>query len=441
MNISVHKLRSLLLFRVVPALVLALIAGLVGAGFWSYRLPALARIARHEFARTGADSIALSAVSITPWRGIGIDSLYLRVPLADGRSLEFFSPRTKITYHSTALLFEGKHIRSILESAASRARTAGNPAAAAGAILGLLNNQGFTRVIKGAGTSNAWCRLMAGRRPVVELRDFDGNIRLIGRDSASADGSFDAGMLCFGGRYYLVRPSASLRIEQGRVDFSKVKAFYCEGTLRGSAVVDVPASRMLKGEFKLSNVNLGKWYETQRNQGGSLSGRMNVSFTADTSRLTLDSIKGAGECRIKDLVAIDLPMQRDLVILLPIQQLRHLEFGVLGSDFSIQGGRLMTPDLKGSGDPMDIAASGWVSLVDGSFSDSVNCLLTKKFSRSLPDVVRESLLPHDNGRLGFECTISGTLASPSLVLNKQILERAVRNVFEKLGNELKDLFR
>jgi hypothetical protein len=440
---TLRRIRSFFFFRLIPLVILLAVAGFICLGFFSFSPDILKTTITSGIARMGVDSVYLSKASIRPWSGIRFDNLYIRIKDTNDRSIEFQAARIRLTYSPMAVIIENKPLRKVLGRTMIMARRQGDSSrmdAGIKAITQLISERCMAEAIKSIHINGARLIVWQKEQELLTADEVNAALQMCSKDSTCCGGTIDAGVVMINGNPYFIRPSATVRLSDQLLDVSKVKSFLYDGTLRGSFAMNIVRKKLMHAEFKLATLGIEKWYESQRNPEGALKGKLSLSLICDSSALRLDSIIGQGSCRIKNVIARNLPVQKSLVQLLVIPQLSNLEFHTVTSDFIIVDGRVNVQNLKGNGELLDLETSGWVAR-DGTFYQEVLGVLSKKFSAQLPDIVQKSLLPRDNGRLSFDCRVSGTFDNPSLSLNQQIIKRAVKNMLESLQDDIKGFFK
>jgi hypothetical protein len=152
------------------------------------------------------------------------------------------------------------------------------------------------------------------------------------------------------------------------------------------------------------------------------------------SLLCVDSLKASGAIKITGVAASDLPLQKNLIVVIAVPKIATMRFSRISSDLDLKNGKIFTENIKGEGDPMDFKADGWVDM-DGRFSERVNAEFSGEFMRTLPSLFQKSLLPveGDPDKRAFTCTASGTFKNPHVSVDQRIVNRAVGNIITEIG--------
>jgi hypothetical protein len=204
--------------------------------------------------------------------------------------------------------------------------------------------------------------------------------------------------------------------------------------------MDIGRSRFDSCTVTLKNVDLEKQYNSLHIGTGTLRGKLQSVFSFTPGPLREDSLFGSGTLTVNDMVADGLPMQKNLIVLLALPGLSHLEFSSVNAQFALRREKIVITRVTGTGKTLDAVSSGWIN-ANGYFFLNITGLLTKESTDSLSEFVRNTLIPAENGRRSFECSVRGTLENPVLTLNKQLVQRAVQNAFESLQNSINDYFK
>jgi hypothetical protein len=212
-----------------------------------------------------------------------------------------------------------------------------------------------------------------------------------------------------------------------------VRAF--GGRIRGRVAADFDSRAIDTIVLKASRIDMRRLYEASGYGEGSIGGQANVDLRLDRSAWNIDSLRGSGKGVLTNVTIRNMAVQQRLIIALLLPQLAEVTFKKVNGDFRIRGGRVYLEGLEAKGDPLQLAARGSVSF-KGYLNQDVTGSLSSSFVKDLAPVVRNSLAIAPNGDGRFSCRIQGRVESPVIVLDKQMLDRAVKSVFEEIGKEL-----
>lgn len=130
-----------------------------------------------------------------------------------------------------------------------------------------------------------------------------------------------------------------------------------------------------------------------------------------------------------DVSLRDLPVQRSIITVVAVPQVRNITLSSLGADLQVRSGRIETPNVEGRGHPLDVRAKGWVAF-NGRFSEGLTGIFDRETVLQFHPVISNSFNSEPDGRKSFSCVVHGTMADPEIDIDRKITERAVHNVFD-----------
>ena len=149
---------------------------------------------------------------------------------------------------------------------------------------------------------------------------------------------------------------------------------------------------------------------------------------------------GKGVVNLSEVSVWETPVQRALAELLENPDFKRLSFSRVKADFTILHRDTIRTDISGSGEVLDFKSSGMFNL-KGGINQKVNAALSDEAIKELPGFVVNSLAVDENNRCAVRCRIFGTFDEPKVELDREILKKAIGNVFEQMRENLKGIFR
>lgn len=233
--------------------------------------------------------------------------------------------------------------------------------------------------------------------------------------------------------------TADIELLHDRITFSKITGKYLEGKLRGMMRIDLDRPFIDTASLKGAGWNLEEIYGTGRDIEGTVKGSMDIEVHVQRSRIHPDSVRASGSISLNRVRMRDLPIQKKLFVALLLPEFEELKFDRINADFQFSEGTFRSDDLKAKGDPLDFSSKGWISY-KGFCDQYVTGTLEKTYVEGLPPVVRSSLETDSRGRGAFACRVKGHIDNPVVELDRTMLNRAVRSVFQELSKEFGRFF-
>jgi len=187
---------------------------------------------------------------------------------------------------------------------------------------------------------------------------------------------------------------------------------------------------------RVDGADLNRLYSSRPRRKGTLSGRADFAVDFERSRWEPDSLAATGTFDLADVTTDTIPVLASIVVMLAVPQLSRLDFDRIRGDLALGQGVLTCKNVDGTGRPVDLESSGWI-MQGGELEFEVACTFHREYADSISSLAWNALIPDDNGRRRFECTISGTFDRPRISISSQIRRRAVRNVFENIRRDFK----
>lgn len=223
-----------------------------------------------------------------------------------------------------------------------------------------------------------------------------------------------------------------------------IKRFSCNsfgGKLDAEFDLNMLYNRINRAHITLKKADLEKIYLTLGGEEGSLNGKCNIELDIDTSTTEFSSLEAAGSVTLSKVSADQIPLITKIALLLGMEKLSHLSFKKIKGDFNIGEGKILVDSLDGDGDPLSLSMSGWVKPEDGYFNFKMSGIFESYYEDSMSAIAWNTLIPEDDGRRSFICTVYGTPDYPTVSLDRKLMRRAAKNIFQGLKDDLKSIFR
>jgi hypothetical protein len=213
---------------------------------------------------------------------------------------------------------------------------------------------------------------------------------------------------------------------------AKASVEQCHGEIFGgkfnfSSEIDLVKKQLEYLEMELKNLSVKEIYKVYGGNSGKLTGYLNGSLRLEKSAMQIDSIHGSGKIDIRNLSATDLPLQKQLLVLLFMNRLSHLKFTRIDSELKIKKHQIVVTELTGQGDPLSFQAKGSIKF-NGYFKQDVSAHLSKDLAGDMPRTLNNILLSAKDGGLLFNCTAFGAFNKPSIKLDERIRNRAIGEI-------------
>ncbi|MBD3321430.1 MAG: hypothetical protein GF350_10090 [Chitinivibrionales bacterium] len=395
------------LFRFAAALAAAVAVSVIIAGFGFYTHPTVTEKTLVRLEKALDADCRASKVSIRPWGTIKIDSLTITGGPSGGGLYTAVVEEVQFAFRFFGLLFNYSRPEKPVESIIYRMKFSGC------AVKG-----NFVRGV------------------LFSLDEAEGRISL---GAGEMHGKLTGASVVLGnGRLSDCR--AQIALENSLLKIEDFRARGYGGRIQSSAVYDMKKRGLAKGSLKASGVDLQELYAGFDNSQGSVSGTAAIRLKVSSTPLSLKHLKGGGTMTVRELRTRDVPLQKTLVVALFMPSLSDILFKKVDISYRLADGRIYTDGISADGDTLDFTSSGTVEY-HGAFRQEFEGVLSQEFGKSLRPVIRRSLTETEKGEYSFGCTIWGTFADPRVELDKKILRRAVKNVFDDIGRGIRSIFK
>lgn len=221
---------------------------------------------------------------------------------------------------------------------------------------------------------------------------------------------------------------------------SKCRGRVLDGKVKIDADLDLVNKLISNLNVSASHLNIEQIVYEAGGMQGCISGEMDFDFNSVSSFMEPDSIRGKGIIRAYGVNIEATPVQLSIVKMLENPMLGVLSFSKIKTDFEIIGNDSILADISGNGEMLDFRANGQINL-HGGINQLVNASFSEDAIKELPGFIVNSLDLNENNRRTVRCRIYGTIDSPIVELDREILKNAIGNVFEQMKENFIDLFR
>jgi hypothetical protein len=397
------------------------------------------RILKESF----VDSCAIDKLTITLWTGVSVKNIRFAWRDPSGASYSCCVPRAGVSYYALPVLFKRLIIKNItLERPRLTYNIPATPLAppapprpfSMDKLSDALAGFPYSVFIRNITLSKARVVVTQKRATLMDCKGIGLSMK-IGLDRGIAlEGACEADSICLIDAWRLTRLKAGIRVSGLAVTLDNCRAECYGGRISAKASADLAQGTLVECGVSLSHVKLDQWYSAEKAGPGRLTGKLDASMDFRRSALCVDSLAAKGKIKITGVIASDLPLQKNLIVVLAVSKLTTMRFSRISSDLDLKKGKIYTENVTGEGDPMDFKADGWVDL-NGYFSERINAEFSGEFMGSLPPFFRKSLLPveGDPDKRAFTCSASGTFKNPRVSVDQRIVNRAVGNIITEIG--------
>jgi hypothetical protein len=438
---------------VVAVALLGLIACIIVIGFIPFSNAMLKNKAQQLLKESLSGQCTIGKLRVTLWKGVLLNDVSYRSvgPEKNTVNVNCVIPRITISYYLIPLLFKHLIINTIdLENPdvtidlpepgeRNNKRSEVFSVAAFSRVIATIP---YTVLVRKISITNARARIGRRSGDYCAGKGVDFSMKVGLNRELTLDGRFGAAEMMVSGAWKLTHAKASVRVKGTQVSLYDCRAGVYGGELTVKGAADFGTEVIHSLSVSLTDVKLDEWQREGGAGRGELTGKIKASLECDESVLCLDSIKGKGWIKATGVSLRGTSLQKSLVLRLAIPKLETLRFYTIYSDLSIKNSKIYTRKFYGKGDPLDFTADGWADF-NGRFDERIDGVFSADFSRSLPEIVRNSLLPVEGSKdkCSFKCTIGGTIDNPQLEVDQRIVKRAVSNVFDAIGKSLGNLFK
>ncbi|MCU0608438.1 MAG: AsmA-like C-terminal region-containing protein [Chitinispirillaceae bacterium] len=428
------------------------------AGFLPLSPPALKHTAEKIVAGL-VDSCSIGNVTVTLWSGISLNHVSCSWHDAANQSFSCAIPRIAVSYHLLPLLFQNcivKEIRiekpdiyCILPSNPPGTRAPAAALFSADSLSKQLAAIPFTVIIRSISLSEAHITVLQKKQALAEVTGLDCSMKIKLKRTLNIEGKCTIADIALVNQWHLTKLKCDFHLAglTAVIDRCGADCYGGRVTLDGS--LDLAKNSLESLRLSAKGLHLDQCYAAAKAGPGTVTGTLTAAMTFHKSQLFTDSLKAKGHLKISDLSASNLPIQKTLFVGLFIPKMASLKFSRISSDLVLGRGRLHTENFNGFGDVLDFKAHGSIGL-NGYVNEKVTVIFSRDFTRTLPDLVRTSLLPVPPDRRSFSCTVRGFMQNPLVAVDQRIINRTaanalnsdgVKKTFGKIGKSIGKLFK
>jgi hypothetical protein len=421
---------------------LEILAGvLLVLGFIPYSLDSITHKIETICEKIIVDKCTIRKTTIRPWLGITLDdvSFYKN---NNGMSILITVPKIKVTYHIIPFIFKYAIVKNIIlekprilvsvpEYANQiKSRNLKTPSVD---IAGQFKDIPFTVVVRAATLRNAELVLQQKDNVMLHADNMSGSMKIHMKKDLTADGSLSIPKMQCDGFWNITDMHCQYAIHNNDLSVKKCRGLFYGGSISLRADIDLLESMLNNASIEVARVDLATAYEASGINQGTCLGKLDGSMDFSPSALATNSCNGTGQFAMSGVVIKDLPLQNNLILLLSIPKLKQLTFSKITTQCILKNSTLFTNAIRGSGDPLSLNGEGHI-MFNGYFNERMECVLQPDLVTTLPSLITKSLDDNENGSKSFHCAVSGTFKNPKLVLDQKIVNRAVSNIFQSIGD-------
>jgi hypothetical protein len=434
----------------VISIVIGLAACIVLIGFIPFSSKILTSKVELLLRESVSGNCEMGGLKVILWKGIIINKMRYssKDTLRDGPKITCEIPRVTVSYFLFPLFFKHLIINTIVfekpivevvsppDVGKVKKKKSGEFSAAA--LKQTLSSLPYTVLVRKIAIEDGRITLKRNIQPIVCGKGIDMTISAGFDHGVSLTGKLNASSLTFSENIPFTGCKGSFKGTTTELAISDFRAGFHGGELTLNGSIDPATGNLKFCTLALNDMKLEDWYRISAGGNGELTGVVNGYLALEKSILQVDSLKGKGWIKARSVATQGTPMHKNLVVRLVVPKLETLKFHTVQTDLIIQKGKILTNKFSGKGDPLDFTANGWFGM-DGRLLERIEGVFSADFSTGLPPIVRNSLLPVDKepDKRAFKCTVQGTLSNPQLEIDQRIVNRAMDNIFDAIGNLFK----
>lgn len=424
---SLEWMASLLFAAIVAALV---------AGFFPLSHPLFTRYAQSMISKTALDTCNLGKIKVAFWKGVTLYDVHVSESEENGLKYELNLSRIRINCNVINVMQKWTQIkkkyRLFCSSSSQDAKNSYE------LINQLLRFAAQSEQINSICIDGKTMKISKRDASLISAERFSLDIFREQEKSQGIELYIDAAELVYlNNDFTFLR--ANCLFDKGALDISRCRARAFGGKVKINTRLDLINKRMHDFTLNATSLNLEKM-TVSANMQRCVSGSMDIDLNLASSSLELDSMRGKGIVNLTEVSVWETPVQRALVELLENPDFKRLYFSRVKADFNILHRDTILTDIFGSGEVLDFKSSGMLNL-KGRINQQVDAAISDAAIKELPGFVVNSLTLDENNRRAVRCRIYGTFDEPKVELDREILKKAVGNVFEQMRDNLKGIFR
>ena len=397
--------------------------------------PGLTRMVLGTIEETTGMHARARGVHARLWKGIRVDSLALHRDFDSTRASLVF-PRVRLAIRVLPAVLGWRKIAGAFQTSSPRAAESASDSP--GRTESTSPPPDLRPLVKDAAFDNGTLSI-TGRGPALRARGLRARCSLGATLPFHARGHAELDGLKWGEEGVAENVRLSFHVDRETLSLSLDRGRLWGGSSQGSAEVRINDVGIDTAWIRIKGLDLGALYAATPGHRGKLLARADFSVELTGCRPLLDSLKGHGEFALSDVTASELPVQKEVVVVMFMPGLSDLKFTEVAGSLRLDSGTVHVDELVGKGHPMSFAAAGWIGF-DGRFSQELDAVLDADFSKNLTSLVRRSLEKDDQGRATFSCIVRGPFLHPSVELEERLYGRVISNVFQDMGRGIRKMF-
>ena len=434
-----RRLDAVAFLEIIVGVIFLAFLAVVIAGFIPLSFPALARSAEKAVRNSGVDSCAIQSARVALWKRVTFHHVTIAHRIDAQTTLIVRAP--ECAFHGNL----AKVALGLFRKESLSLTGGGGKRVAAGKRLTKLKSAIATVI------ELSLFRTFTIRHATMEVNRKSGapivanGISVecaVDRDiTGLLQGSLAAGSLSVAGVQAARNLSAEFSGDTNSLTLSDCKGTALDGKVRCACSLDLDRERLSAFTLSVKNLDLGEWYRWNDSTKGYIAGRADMNMTLDSSDLLLDSLRGKGDLSIAHYSMTGFAFQKTLVTMFAFPHFARPQFDKVEADFSVQSGGRLSAKARGRGDTLTVTANGWIRR-DNTLEESITCEFSKAGVRALPEFLQKTLEETKRGGLAFKCKIYGRVDNPKFEIeSRQILQKAVQNLFDNVRNNLQQWLR
>jgi hypothetical protein len=328
-----------------------------------------------------------------------------------------------------------KAIRAAIEKEFVKAPSQNKPQDPLAALRSALQVVAVSGYVKGIRIARAQVTLEGGTALPLQIGDAGMNLSFHLPESERMTGDFVLGRLAVSDREVCTQAESAFTYDSGKVTIANFRARSFGGKVKCDARLNVESGALYSALFTGTGIDcaaIARLGDTT----GRISGKATVKFAFDSSAFVVDSLHGKGTVSISRFEIAGYPFQRSLVTMLLYKGLDHLRFEKFSSTVALRPKLIFENSAVGEGDTLTVKADGWIR-ADGLLNQKLDCTLSKAGVKTLPEFAQKTLEEGPQGSRVLRCRVYGMIQNPKVsVESKVILQKAVKNMFEDVKNNL-----
>jgi hypothetical protein len=434
---NVFKFDSVKLMESALSVFFIMILCFLVLGFVPVSHPSIHNFVLNSFKKSGVDNCNFSKVTVTAWNGIEFSNMEIS---GDRSSVAFSfnSPKIKISCNSLSLLLRWRKLKNdsiaLPDDLYFLAFT--SPQETLDTLLRFAST--FYEIKKIEIVDGEW----VNRHDTKEkLRIQDVSLEIM-RDKDNRElikSNIEIGAVLFS-KSLATNLKAFAEYDGTNIKVTKCRGRIYGGRFRLDTEFNIHNHVMNQLSLLSSDLDLHQISMNFDSSKGNFSGNADIDISLNPSTLKFDSLDGKGVMHLKNVEISNSPLQKALVKLLDAPRFLSLEFSKAKVDFEIKKFATLMTTTVGTGGMLDFKAIGWIQM-DGALNQQLESVLTFPLTNEITPLIANSLEPvGDDGCLA-RCRVYGNMADPRLEIDKEIMQRVVRNVFQNMRQSIKGLFR